>query len=85
MFYQDRLGGSGFSRVLVAGGTRSDGARTASMTIETRLGRSVEGVDPMKAAGFGDRASLPPDLADALTASIGLAIAQRTAGADGDA
>jgi len=84
MFYQDRLGGSGFSRVLVAGGTRADGAQTARVTIETRLGRAVEDVDPMKTVGFADRSSLPPDLADALTASIGLAIAQRTAGTDGD-
>jgi Tfp pilus assembly PilM family ATPase len=82
MFYQDRLGGAGFSRVLVAGGTQADGPQTARKTIETRLGRPVEAVDPMKAVGFADRTSLPPDLADALTASIGLAIAQRSAGTD---
>jgi Tfp pilus assembly PilM family ATPase len=85
MFYQDRLGGLGFSRVLVAGGTQADGPQTARNTIETRLGRTVDAVDPMKAVGFADRTSLTPDLADALTASIGLAIAQRTADTDRDA
>lgn len=84
MFYQDRLGGAGFTRVLVAGGTQADGPQTARKTIETRLDRSVEEVDPMKAVSFADRTSLPPDLADALTASIGLAIAQRTADTDRD-
>jgi Tfp pilus assembly PilM family ATPase len=85
MFYQDRLGGAGFSRVLVAGGTLADSGQTARLTIETRLGRPVESVDPMKVVGFSDRSSLSPDLADALTAAIGLAIAGRTDGANGDA
>jgi len=84
MFYQDRLGGSGFSRVLVAGGAEADGPQTARETIEMRLGRPVEAVDPMRAVVFADRTALPADLADALAAGIGLAIAQRTAGTGGD-
>lgn len=84
MFYQDRLGGAGFTRVLVAGGTLPDGPHTAARTIESRLGRPVEAVDPTKAVLFADRTSLPPDLADALTASIGLGVALRTEGSDRD-
>jgi Tfp pilus assembly PilM family ATPase len=85
MFYQDRIGGTEFSRVLVAGGTQPDGPQTARKTIEARLGRPVEPVDPMKAVSFADRSSLSPDLADALTAAIGLAIALRTADPAGGA
>jgi len=84
MFYQDRLAGAGFTRVLVAGGWQVDGAQTARQTIEARLGRSTEAVDPLKAVGFADRASLPPELADALTPAIGLAVAQRTVATDRD-
>ena len=84
MFYQDRLGGSGFTRVLVAGGTQTDGSQTVRRTIETRLDRQVEAVDPMKAVGFADRTSLPADLADALAAAIGLAVAQRIVDTDRD-
>jgi len=84
MFYQDRLAGAGFTRVLVAGGTHVDGLQSARQTIEARLGRAVEAVDPLKAVGFADRASLPPGLADTLTPAIGLAVAQRTDATDRD-
>ncbi|MEI6668760.1 MAG: pilus assembly protein PilM [Acidobacteriota bacterium] len=82
MFYQDRLGGAGFARVLMAGGAQPDGQQSARKTIEARLGRSVEAVDPMNATAFAERTTLPGELADALAAAIGLAVSQW--GADGN-
>ena len=77
MYYQDRLGGSGFDRVLVAGASLAEGTSTVGSTVEARLGRAVERVDPTRAVTFADRVSLPAEQADALTPAIGLALAQR--------
>jgi Tfp pilus assembly PilM family ATPase len=67
MYYQDRLGGLGFSRVL-AGGT-SEAALTAGpwLGIQTRLGVRAEPVAP------GAGAPIDPGLADAIPPAFGLA------------
>ena len=80
MYYQDRLGGSGFSRVCVAGAALGDGARVVGRTVEARLGRAVEFVASSATVDFGDRVALEPSVADALTPAIGVAVAQRLNG-----
>jgi len=80
MYYQDRLGGSGFSRVCVAGAALGDGPQAVGRTVEARLGRTVEFVDPTGTVDFAERIALPASVGDALTPAIGIAVAQRVNG-----
>ena len=51
MYYEDRLHGAGFARVLIAGAARlPGGADTVRRGLEERLRISVESVDPRGAA-----------------------------------
>jgi type IV pilus assembly protein PilM len=78
MYYEDRLGGRGLSRVIVAGG--SDGGDALRRALEDRLRVSVESIDPRHAAGLRDRVSASSELLDAIAAPVGL-IVRDTAGA----
>ncbi|MGH9328858.1 MAG: type IV pilus biogenesis protein PilM, partial [Vicinamibacterales bacterium] len=72
MYYEDRLGGGGLARVIVAGGADSgDAVRRA---LEDRLGVSVEPVDPRDAAGLRDRVSAGAEVLDAIAAPVGLLV-----------
>jgi type IV pilus assembly protein PilM len=71
MYYQDRLGGRGFSRVL-AGGTAASGLTSdAWMGIQARLGVRAEMVAP------GGGAPIDAHLADAIPPAFGLAASLR--------
>jgi len=73
MYYQDRLGGQGFSGVL-AGGTVASGLGADTWrAIQDRLGIPARPVVP-------GRPGLAPDLADALTPALGLALSLRAEG-----
>jgi Tfp pilus assembly PilM family ATPase len=82
MYYQDRLQGAGFARVLLAGGT---GVRVAAdldqvrRTIEERLTAPVSTVDPRTAVTIADRISAAPALLDMLTPLVGLLLRDGTA------
>jgi Tfp pilus assembly PilM family ATPase len=75
MYYQDRLQGAGFSRVMLAGGA---GARHTTdidqvhRTLEERLGTPVDTVDPRAAAALTDRIGASPVLLDTLAPLVGL-------------
>ena len=77
MYYEDRLSGTGFSRVLLAG-SAGGGVRQAAeveqarQSLEGRLTTSVETVDPRTAASLTDRISAAPALLDTLTPLVGL-------------
>jgi Tfp pilus assembly PilM family ATPase len=77
MYYEDRLSGSGFSRVLLAG-SAGGGLRQAAeveqarQSLEGRLTTSVEMVDPRTAASLTDRISVAPALLDTLAPLVGL-------------
>jgi Tfp pilus assembly PilM family ATPase len=78
MYYQDRLAGDRFSRVLLGGGGRVPGAvETARRNLEERLGASVEPIDPTRAAALTDRISATPDLMDVLSPLVGMAVRTR--------
>ena len=79
MYYQDRLGGSGFSRVLVSGRLPDDRASGGRSALEARLRVSIAPVDPTRAVPLADRAAPARDLVDALTPAIGLSMAMRGA------
>jgi type IV pilus assembly protein PilM len=72
MYYEDRLGGRGLSRVIVAGG--SDGGDALRRALVDRLRVSVEMIDPRHAAGLRDRVSASGDLLDAIAAPVGLIV-----------
>jgi type IV pilus assembly protein PilM len=72
MYYEDRLGGAGFERVVVAG-AGPDAAAQAAM-VERRLGGAVERLDVREAAPLEDRISAPPELLDALVPMAGMAV-----------
>ena len=73
MYYEDRLHGSGFSRVLIAGGARlPGGADSVRRGLEDRLGKGVESVDPRQAAALVDRIGASPQLLDVLAPLVGM-------------
>jgi type IV pilus assembly protein PilM len=84
MYYEDRLSGSGFSRVMLAGGGSpgSDGSQDAEylrLTLEQRLGTKVDPVDPRTAARLMDRITVNTDLLDTLAPLVGLLARERAA------
>ncbi len=77
MYYQDRLGGLGFSRVLGAGPALLPGGGSISRTVETRVGIRIEPIDLSRAVDVGGSRVLTGEVLDTLTPAIGLALAQR--------
>ena len=82
MYYEDRLKGVGFSRVIFAGaqaaGTTVGGSiEELRRSLETRLTTPVEGVDPRSAAALTDRISAAPALLDTLAPLVGLLLRDR--------
>jgi Tfp pilus assembly PilM family ATPase len=75
MYYEDRLQGAGFTRVLLAGGA---GARDAAdldqvrRSLEERLRTRVDAVDPRTAVTLTDRITASPALLDTLASLVGL-------------
>jgi len=76
-YYQDRLSGQRFSRVLLGGSGRVTGLEEARRSLEDRLGASVEPVDPTRFAALTDRISVTPDLMDVLGPLVGMAVRTR--------
>ncbi len=79
MYYEDRLSGRGFERVLLAG-IAADGRAQASdleqarRSLAERLNTTVETVDPRAAASLTDRISAAPSLLDALAPLAGMLV-----------
>jgi Tfp pilus assembly PilM family ATPase len=74
MYYQDRLQGQGFVRVMLAGSGGIIGAlEVAQRSIEDRLGVSVVPVDPTRTATLTDRIGTPSsDLMNVLAPLVGI-------------
>jgi hypothetical protein len=73
MYYEDRLHGGGFGRVLIAGGARlPGGAESVRRGLEERLRIGVESVDPRNAAALVDRIAASPELLDRLAPLVGM-------------
>ena len=80
MYYEDRLNGSGFARVMIAGSAQLQGeADRLRRGLEERLKVSVESVDPRGAAGLADRISASPELLDLLSPLVGVLLRERAA------
>ena len=73
MYYQDRLSGQGFNRVLLGGGGRTSGAvDLARRNLEERLGATVEPIDPTGVAAHSERICVTEDLRDVLAPLTGM-------------
>jgi type IV pilus assembly protein PilM len=80
MYHEDRLGGGGFSRVVLAGASLAgpDQAERLRRGIEERLGGRVEMLDVRNAASLRDRISVTPALLDTLAAPVGIIARDRS-------
>src|SRR5687768_1033788 len=80
MYYEDRLHGAGFARVIIAGAERmAGGAESVRRELEQRLRMSVEPVDPRAAAALHDRIGASPELLDMLALRVGMLLRERKA------
>jgi Tfp pilus assembly PilM family ATPase len=80
MYYEDRLHGKGFARVVIAGAARlPGGAESVRRDLEQRLRMSVEAVDPRTAAALQDRIGASPELLDVLAPLVGMLLRERKA------
>jgi Tfp pilus assembly PilM family ATPase len=79
MYHEDRLGGGGFSRVVLAGASLAgpEQAERLRRGLEERLGVRVELVDVRAAAAMRDRIGASPGLLDTLAAPVGILMRDR--------
>ena len=79
MYYQDRLGGTGFTRVMLSGvGRTADAVDDVRQRLESRLGVAVQRVDASRTATFTDRIGAAPELLAWLAPLVGTWIRMRT-------
>jgi Tfp pilus assembly PilM family ATPase len=80
MYYEDRLTGTGFSQVLLAGSSNlAAGVDTLRKGLEERLRLSVELVDVRTAAALTDRIEAPVGLLDRLAPLVGVLLREQRA------
>jgi hypothetical protein len=77
MYYEDRLGGAGFGRVVLAGAGASDDIEQVRRSLESRLTSRVDTIDPRAAAALPDRISAARPLLETLTPLVGLLLRER--------
>jgi Tfp pilus assembly PilM family ATPase len=81
MYHEDRLGGGGFSRVVLAGAS-SRGAEPAERLrreLEARIGTRVQVLDFRGAVALRDRIAAAPELLDSLAPAIGVILREQVA------
>ena len=84
MYYEDRLQGAGFTRVMLSGAAglaQSTDVNAMRRSLEERLGKAVETVDPRVAAALTDRITAAPALLDTLAPLVGILLRDRRAAA----
>lgn len=84
MYYEDRLGGSAFSRVVLAGAsTFGSDAERIRRQIEERLGVRVDPLDVRKGVSLRDRITAGPEMLDAIAPAVGVLLRDRPADTGG--
>ena len=78
MYYEDRLGGRGLSRVLVAGDT-TDGVRAVEGILSNRLRITVEPIAERVAPLVSEQAGIETDALDELAAPLGVLLPESAA------
>jgi hypothetical protein len=88
MYYEDRLGGQKFARVVLSGastrpstgsGQVADTAEGLRRALEERMGVRVEPLDFRGTAAMRDRISAGPELLDTLAPAVGVILRERAA------
>ncbi len=84
MYYEDRLSGAGFNRVVLAGAASpqvlgGQDVEYLRRALEQRLGTKVDAVDPRHAATLMDRISANAELLDGLAPLVGLLAREKAA------
>jgi type IV pilus assembly protein PilM len=79
MYYEDRLGGGAFSRVILTGAASAGGGagEIARASLEARLGLRVESLDFRQTVALRDRINASADLLDALAPALGVLLRER--------
>ena len=79
MYHEDRLGGGGFARVVLAGASvlGVELAERMRRVLEERIGARVESIDFRPAAALRDRVAAGPELLDALAPAVGVLVRER--------
>jgi type IV pilus assembly protein PilM len=79
MYHEDRLGGGGFGRVVLAGAAVLGAAETERLKrmLEERIGVRVEAVDFRSVVSLRDRIAASPELLDALAPALGVLLRER--------
>jgi Tfp pilus assembly PilM family ATPase len=82
MYYEDRLSGAGFARVILAGAAGTGAQQIGDIdqvrrSIGERLATAVETIDPRAAASLTDRITVAPTLLDTLAPLVGLLLRDR--------
>ena len=81
MYHEDRLGGGGFTRVVLAGASvlGVEEAERFRRLLEERIGMRVEPIDFRPAAEMRDRITPSPELLDMLAPAVGVLLRDRVA------
>ena len=81
MYHEDRLGGGGFARVVLAGASLrgADVVDRLRRELEGRLGVRVDPLDFRGAVAMRDRIAVAPELLDSLAPAIGLILREQVA------
>ena len=79
MYYEDRLSGAGFRRVMLSGASVAGDAEGLRRGLADRLATTVETVDATLAATLTDRVSAGGELLDTLAPLVGLLLRHREA------
>jgi Tfp pilus assembly PilM family ATPase len=78
MYYQDRLDGRGFSRILLGGKAHTPGAvDLARRNLEDHMGTLVEPIDPTRRIALSDRIEASPELMATLSPLVGMLLRAR--------
>jgi type IV pilus assembly protein PilM len=82
MYHEDRLGGGGFSRIVLAGATArgADQVERLRRQVEERTGTRPDSIEFRTAVMLRDRISAAPELVDTTAPAIGLLLRERLAG-----
>ena len=81
MYYEDRLGGAAFARVVLSGGSihGAEAAERLRRGLEERMNVRVEPLDFRGTAAMRDRISAGAELLDALAPAVGVVLRERVA------
>lgn len=79
MYHEDRLGGGGFARIVLAGASVMglEAAERLRRALGERIGGAVEFIDFRAAAGLRERIAPGPELLDMLAPSVGILLRER--------